>query len=40
MWMKEAHFRESLNERGRVMLDRLITLQESIEGDVGYSLAN
>jgi len=40
LWMKEERFRDSLNERGKKMLDRLIKLQESVNGDVGYSLAN
>ena len=38
-WMKEDRFRETLNERGRRMLERIIRLQESV-GEVGYSLAN
>ena len=38
-WMKEDRFRETLNERGRRMLERIVRLQESV-GEVGYSLAN
>ncbi|KZT00115.1 uncharacterized protein LAESUDRAFT_804166 [Laetiporus sulphureus 93-53] len=40
MWMKEERFRETVDERGKKMLDRLIKLQESVNGDVGYSLEN
>lgn len=40
MWMKEDKFRHTLNKKGQMMLDRLVKLQESVNGDVGYSLAN
>ncbi|KAL6310236.1 hypothetical protein BKA93DRAFT_721283 [Sparassis latifolia] len=39
-WMKEAKFRDGLNDRGKAMLDRLVKLQGSVNGDVGYSLTN
>ncbi|KAI0331544.1 hypothetical protein GY45DRAFT_1336098 [Cubamyces sp. BRFM 1775] len=39
-WMKEARFAETLDERGKKMLERIVRLQESVDGDVGYSLAN
>lgn len=39
-WMKEERFKEILDERGRKMLERIVRLQESVNGDVGYSLAN
>ncbi|OBZ72758.1 hypothetical protein A0H81_07087 [Grifola frondosa] len=39
-WMKEEHFRKTLDERGQRMLNRIIKLQESVNGDIGYSLAN
>ena len=38
-WMKEPRFKETLDERGRRMLERIVRLQESV-GEVGYSLAN
>ncbi|KAM5541644.1 hypothetical protein V8D89_004834 [Ganoderma adspersum] len=38
-WMKEARFKETLDERGRRMLERIVRLQESV-GEVGYSLTN
>ncbi|TBU26384.1 hypothetical protein BD311DRAFT_667563 [Dichomitus squalens] len=38
-WMKEERFKETLDERGRRMLERIVRLQESV-GEVGYSLAN
>lgn len=38
-WMKEPQFRESLNQRGTAMLDRLMKLYNSV-GDVGYSLSS
>lgn len=40
LWMKEEQFRNTLNDRGKAMLGRLIELQESVNGDLGYSLAN
>lgn len=40
LWMKEDRFRKTLNERGKRMLDRLVQLQESVNGDAGYSLTN
>ncbi|CCM00198.1 uncharacterized protein FIBRA_02226 [Fibroporia radiculosa] len=40
MWMKEERFRDSLNQRGKKMLRQLVTLQENVNGDVGYSLTN
>ncbi|OCH85383.1 hypothetical protein OBBRIDRAFT_838987 [Obba rivulosa] len=40
LWMKEDTFRAGLDERGRAMLANLIKMQESVNGDVGYSLAN
>ena len=39
-WMKEDTFRDGLDARGKAMLDRLIEMRESVDGDVGYSLAN
>ena len=39
-WMKDDTFRDTLDERGRRMLERIMKLQESVNGDVGYSLAN
>lgn len=36
-WMKEDTFREGLTEKGKAMLDRLVTMQEKAV-DVGYSL--
>ena len=38
-WMKEARFKDTLDERGLRMLERIVKLQESV-GDVGYSLTN
>ncbi|KAJ7212963.1 hypothetical protein GGX14DRAFT_445802 [Mycena pura] len=38
-WMKEPQFRESLDQRGTAMLDRLMKLYNSV-GDVGYSLSS
>ena len=38
-WMKEEPFKETLDERGRRMLEKIVRLQESIR-EVGYSLAN
>ncbi|PIL32570.1 hypothetical protein GSI_05273 [Ganoderma sinense ZZ0214-1] len=38
-WMKEDRFKETLDERGQRMLERIVRLQESV-GKVGYSLAN
>ena len=37
-WMKDPAFVETLNERGRAMLDKLLQMEKSA-GDVGYSLA-
>ncbi|KAI0739633.1 hypothetical protein C8Q80DRAFT_1199861 [Daedaleopsis nitida] len=39
-WMKEERFKDTLDERGKKMLERIVQLQESVNGDVGYSLAN
>ncbi|EPQ53304.1 hypothetical protein GLOTRDRAFT_79428 [Gloeophyllum trabeum ATCC 11539] len=39
-WMKSEQFRETLDEKGRAMLGRLVKMQDSVNGDVGYSLAN
>ncbi|KAH9927615.1 uncharacterized protein B0H18DRAFT_954320 [Fomitopsis serialis] len=39
-WMKEPPFRDTLNERGKKMLERLLKLQESVNGDLGYSQVN
>lgn len=40
-WMVEEKFKETLNERGKRMLARLIRMKEGLgEKDVGYSLAN
>ncbi|CDO68524.1 hypothetical protein BN946_scf184998.g21 [Trametes cinnabarina] len=39
-WMKEERFARTLDPRGRKMLERIVKLQESVKGDVGYSLAN
>ena len=36
--MKEPRFRETLHETGRVMLDRLIKMQESAGEEIRYSL--
>lgn len=38
-WMKEARFRETLDEHGQRMLDALIEMQNNVPGDVGYSLS-
>ncbi|KAI4525501.1 hypothetical protein K525DRAFT_266009 [Schizophyllum commune Loenen D] len=38
LWMKEPRFRETLDETGRVMLDRLIKMQESAGEEIRYSL--
>lgn len=38
-WMKEAQFRDTLDEPGQRMLDALIEMQNSVQGDVGYSLS-
>lgn len=40
LWMKEERFCEGLDDRGRAMLANLIKLQESVNGDIGYSLTN
>ncbi|KAH9939642.1 uncharacterized protein BXZ73DRAFT_43488 [Epithele typhae] len=39
-WMKEERFRDTLDPRGRKMLERIVRLQESVDGDVGYSQVN
>ncbi|KAI0822153.1 hypothetical protein BC628DRAFT_1391219 [Trametes gibbosa] len=39
-WMKEDRFAETLDARGRRMLERIVQLQEGVRGEVGYSLAN
>lgn len=39
-WMKEDAFRKTLDERGKVMLSRLIDMQKGVDGDVGYSQVN
>ena len=38
-WMTEDRFKDTLNERGKRMLERLIKMKEGA-GEVGYSLAN
>lgn len=38
-WMKEDAFREGLNDRGKLMLSRLIDMQLRNK-QVGYSLTN
>ena len=38
-WMKDAQFRETLDETGQRMLDALIKMQNNVHGDVGYSLS-
>ena len=38
--MKEPGFRGSLDERGQKMLGRLVKLQESVNGTLGYSQLN
>ena len=38
-WMTEERFKDTLNERGKRMLERLIKMKESA-GEVGYSLVN
>ena len=38
LWMKEPRFRETLHETGRVMLDRLVKMQESAGEEIKYSL--
>lgn len=40
LWMKEGRFRDTLNVRGKSMLDRLVKMQKSVNGDSGYSLMN
>lgn len=40
LWMKEGRFRDTLNVRGKSMLDRLVRMQKSVNGDSGYSLMN
>jgi len=40
LWMKEDRFRDTLDEKGKRMLDSLIEMQNSVKEDVGYSLAN
>ncbi|EPS96329.1 hypothetical protein FOMPIDRAFT_1038193 [Fomitopsis schrenkii] len=40
LWMKEPRFREALDERGQKMLGRLVKLQESVNGALGYSQLN
>ncbi|KAG8215776.1 hypothetical protein J3R82DRAFT_7680 [Butyriboletus roseoflavus] len=38
LWMKEAQFRDTLDEKGQSLLDALIEMQNGVQGDVGYSL--
>ena len=38
-WMLEDKFKETLDERGKAMLERLIRMKEGA-GEVGYSLNN
>ncbi|KAI0085239.1 hypothetical protein BDY19DRAFT_896973 [Irpex rosettiformis] len=38
-WMVEDRFKETLDDRGKAMLERLIRMKESA-GEVGYSLSN
>lgn len=40
VWMNESRFRDGLSTMGEGMLDRLLRLQKSTKGDLGYSLAN
>ena len=37
-WMREQQFRDTLDEAGQGMLDALIRMQDSVQGDLGYSL--
>ncbi|EIN04435.1 hypothetical protein PUNSTDRAFT_146419 [Punctularia strigosozonata HHB-11173 SS5] len=37
-WMKEDAFRATLNPRGNAMLERLLAMERSVGGHVGYSL--
>ncbi|KAH9946603.1 hypothetical protein B0H21DRAFT_399232 [Amylocystis lapponica] len=39
-WMKEPRFRARLGSRAQQMLDRLVRLQESVAGELGYSQAD
>jgi hypothetical protein len=36
-WMKEDRFKNSLSPKAQTMLDRLIKMQEGVDGDVEYS---
>ncbi|KIJ06453.1 hypothetical protein PAXINDRAFT_158726, partial [Paxillus involutus ATCC 200175] len=40
LWMKEDRFRDTLDEKGKMMLNSLIEMQNSVKEDVGYSLTN
>ncbi|EMD35931.1 hypothetical protein CERSUDRAFT_115834 [Gelatoporia subvermispora B] len=40
LWMREDRFRDGLDGRGRAMLANLIKMQESVNGDLEYSLQN
>ncbi|KZP16317.1 hypothetical protein FIBSPDRAFT_794588 [Athelia psychrophila] len=39
-WMKEEKFNNGLNEKGQLMLHRLVEMQKGVNGDVGYSLVD
>lgn len=36
-WMKEESFKNTLDKDGQAMLERLLTMQERVGDDVGYS---
>lgn len=38
-WMTEDKFKDTLDERGKVMLERLVNMKNG-SGEVGYSLSN
>ena len=38
-WMTEPRFRNTMNDRGKAMLDRLVAMKEGA-GEVGYSQTN
>ncbi|KAH7886680.1 hypothetical protein F5I97DRAFT_1028191 [Phlebopus sp. FC_14] len=40
LWMKEDCFHDQLSEKGQAMLQSLIEMQNSVKGDVEYSLSN
>ncbi|KAI0065178.1 hypothetical protein BV25DRAFT_1822294 [Artomyces pyxidatus] len=39
-WMKGDRFRGTLNAEGRAMLDKLLTMQQTVGDSIGYSLDN